>query len=79
MTVRFQILNVDGHRLFDLPRTYFDEAIPGSSHSLTIVRNRDTLFRSITVNYSFAKEGQAHPREGTLFIRRDCYHLSKVP
>lgn len=38
------ILNVDGYRLFDLPRSYFDDAIPGSNHTLKIVRNRDTLF-----------------------------------
>lgn len=38
------ILDVDGHRLFDLPRSYFDEAAPGESHSFTIVRNCDTLF-----------------------------------
>lgn len=38
------ILDVDGHRLFDLPRSYFDEAAPGASHSFTIVRNCDTLF-----------------------------------
>lgn len=43
------ILNVDGHHLFDLHRSYFDDAVPGSNHSLTIVRNKDTLFRSITV------------------------------
>lgn len=36
------ILNVDGRRLFDLPRTYFDETESG--HLFTIVRNRDTLF-----------------------------------
>lgn len=36
------ILDVDGQRLFDLPRTYFDEA--EAEHSFTIVRDRDTLF-----------------------------------
>lgn len=38
------ILDVDGHRLFDLPRSYFDETVKGTNHSFTIVRNRDTLF-----------------------------------
>lgn len=37
------ILDVDGHRLFDLPRSYFDETVQGTNHSFTIVRNRDTL------------------------------------
>lgn len=37
------ILDVDGHRLFDLPRSYFDETVQGNNHSFTIVRNRDTL------------------------------------
>ena len=32
------ILDVDGHRLFDLPRSYFDEAVQGTNHSFTIVR-----------------------------------------
>ena len=36
------ILDVDGRRLFDLPRSYFDET--ESEHSFTIVRDRDTLF-----------------------------------
>ena len=40
------ILDVDGHRLFDLPRSYFDGAASGASHSFTIVRNKDTLFIS---------------------------------
>lgn len=38
------ILDVDGLRLFDLSRSYFDEDISGTIHSFTIVRNRDTLF-----------------------------------
>lgn len=38
------ILDVDGHRLFDLSRSYFNEDIAGTIHSFTIVRNRDTLF-----------------------------------
>lgn len=37
------ILDVDGHRLFDLPRSYFDETVQGTNHSFKIVRNRDTL------------------------------------
>lgn len=37
------ILDVDGRRLFDLPRSYFDDAPPGTSHSFTIIRDRDTL------------------------------------
>jgi len=37
------ILDVDGHRLFDLPRSYFDETVQGNNHSFTIVRNKDTL------------------------------------
>lgn len=38
------ILDMDGHRLFDLPRSYFEEDVPRAIHSFTIVRNRDTLF-----------------------------------
>lgn len=38
------VLDVDGHRLFDLQQSFFDEAASGASHSFTIVRNRDTLF-----------------------------------
>lgn len=37
------ILDVDDHRLFDLPRSYFDETVQGTNHSFKIVRNRDTL------------------------------------
>lgn len=37
------ILDVDGYRLFDLPRSYFDETVQRKNHSFTIVRNRDTL------------------------------------
>lgn len=37
------ILDVDGHRLFDLPRSYFNETVQGNNHSFTIVRNKDTL------------------------------------
>lgn len=37
------ILDVDGCRLFDLPRSYFDETVQRKNHSFTIVRNRDTL------------------------------------
>ena len=37
------ILDVDGYRLFDLPRSYFDETMQRKNHSFTIVRNRDTL------------------------------------
>ena len=37
------ILDVDGYRLFDLPRSYFDETVQGTNHSFTIVRNRVTL------------------------------------
>lgn len=36
------ILDVDGQRLFDLPRSYFDEVKSGVH--FTIVRDRDTLF-----------------------------------
>lgn len=46
------ILDVDGHRLFDLPQSYFDETVQGTSHShsFTIVRNRDTLVIRTGVN-----------------------------
>lgn len=37
------VLNVNGHRLFDLPRSYFNEAMPEANHLFTIIRNRDTL------------------------------------
>ena len=37
------ILDVDGQRLFDLPRSYFDETMQENNHLFTIVRNRDTL------------------------------------
>ena len=37
------ILDVDGYRLFDLPRSYFDETVQRKNHSFTIARNRDTL------------------------------------
>lgn len=38
------ILDIDGHRLFDLHRSYFEEAVPIIHHSFTIIRNQDTLF-----------------------------------
>lgn len=38
------ILDIDGHRLFDLHRSYFEKAIPIVHHSFTIIRNQDTLF-----------------------------------
>ncbi len=38
------ILDVDGQRLFDLPRCYFDESASGANHAFTIIRGRDTLF-----------------------------------
>lgn len=45
------ILDVDGHRLFDLHRSYFEEAVPMIHHSFTILRDRDTL--SIRTGSSF--------------------------
>lgn len=38
------ILDVDGQRLFDLPRFYFDTVASRANHSFTIIRGRDTLF-----------------------------------
>ncbi len=38
------ILDVDGQRLFDLPRFYFDSVASRANHSFTIIRGRDTLF-----------------------------------
>ncbi len=43
------ILDADGLRLFDLPRSYFDKAAPRSGHSFTIVRGRDTLHLKYTL------------------------------
>lgn len=37
------IIDVDGHRLFDLPQSYFEETVPIIHHSFTILRDRDTL------------------------------------
>lgn len=45
------ILDVDGHRLFDLHRSYFEGTVPIIHHSFTILRYRDTL--SIRTGNSF--------------------------